>query len=247
MPSQLPSELKYYVYLLIDPRNEEVFYVGKGHNDRALNHLASPGEQEKGERIRAIRAAGFEPRVDILTHGMDSDGEALRIEAAVIDACPRQQLTNRIRGWHTRNFGRMSLDQVQALYARRPIVVRDNLLLIRLRRNFVDGMAPHALYEATRRAWKVGEKRNQAEFACSVFDGVIIEVYAIAAWLPGGSTMHLPRADDAELENDLSQRWEFVGRLADERIRKRYRGMLVGQLFPTGAQNPIRYAFPNEH
>ena len=29
-PTEVISELKYYVYRLIDPRNGETFYVGKG-------------------------------------------------------------------------------------------------------------------------------------------------------------------------------------------------------------------------
>ena len=33
------EELKYYVYKLIDPRNGNVFYVGKGKGDRAYNGI----------------------------------------------------------------------------------------------------------------------------------------------------------------------------------------------------------------
>ena len=32
------SDWKYYVYELIDPRNGEVFYVGKGSGKRAYKH-----------------------------------------------------------------------------------------------------------------------------------------------------------------------------------------------------------------
>lgn len=35
--------------------------------------------------------------------------------------------------------------------------------------------------------------------------------------------------------------WEFVGRLAEDRIRRRYVDRFVGHLFPPGAQNPIAY------
>ncbi len=33
---EVAKELKYYVYRLIDPRNGQTFYVGKGKNNRVL-------------------------------------------------------------------------------------------------------------------------------------------------------------------------------------------------------------------
>ena len=44
------AKLKCYVYRLIDPRNGETFYVGKGKGDRVFRHargaLKLNGEQE---------------------------------------------------------------------------------------------------------------------------------------------------------------------------------------------------------
>jgi hypothetical protein len=36
-------------------------------------------------------------------------------------------------------------------------------------------------------------------------------------------------------------RWEFVGTIAPERLRKRYVNRYVGHLYSQGAQNPISY------
>ncbi len=33
------EELKYYVYLLIDPRDDKIFYVGKGYGNRVFYHI----------------------------------------------------------------------------------------------------------------------------------------------------------------------------------------------------------------
>ena len=30
---------KFYVYEIVDPRNDKTFYIGKGKNDRMMNHL----------------------------------------------------------------------------------------------------------------------------------------------------------------------------------------------------------------
>jgi len=33
------ERLKYYVYALIDPRNNKPFYIGKGKDNRIYNHV----------------------------------------------------------------------------------------------------------------------------------------------------------------------------------------------------------------
>ena len=72
----------------------------------------------------------------------------------------------------------------------------------------------------------------------SVFEGVIREVYRITQWLPGGSTFN---ARYGGRHRRRSDRWEFVGTLAEDPVRKRYANRYVGHLFPKGAQNPVAY------
>lgn len=43
-PAGVAEKLKTYVYRLIDPRNGETFYVGKGRGDRVFAHVR--GEQK---------------------------------------------------------------------------------------------------------------------------------------------------------------------------------------------------------
>src|SRR5437660_5568128 len=89
------ERLGYYVYLYVDPRTKEPFYVGKGQGERALAHLWDTSESLKVARIKDIQAAGLQPRIDILVHGL-SEEAALRIEAAVIDAIGPDKLTNAV-------------------------------------------------------------------------------------------------------------------------------------------------------
>jgi hypothetical protein len=54
------EKLGYYVYRLIDPRNGETFYVGKGKNDRIFHHVKGALEFDKDEdeiteKIKTIR------------------------------------------------------------------------------------------------------------------------------------------------------------------------------------------------
>jgi hypothetical protein len=60
------EKIGYYVYLLIDPRTSEVFYVGKGVGNRCFAHVQVARKREAGvsgdypklDRIREIEAAG---------------------------------------------------------------------------------------------------------------------------------------------------------------------------------------------
>src|SRR6516165_6723444 len=103
------ERLGYYVYLYVDPRTGEPFYVGKGQGERALAHLRDTGESSKVARVKDIQAAGLKPQIDILVHGLPSEEAALRIEAAVIDAIGPVRLTNEVRGWESGKLGRMPL------------------------------------------------------------------------------------------------------------------------------------------
>lgn len=57
------NTLGYYVYALIDPLNNSVFYIGKGVNDRVFRHEQEDDriEKEKNLRIRKIKNSGYIP------------------------------------------------------------------------------------------------------------------------------------------------------------------------------------------
>lgn len=230
-------ELDYYVYIYIDPIAGDVFYVGKGRGNRAFAHLDDPGPSAKATRIDEIRAEGQEPRIEILVHGLKDEETAFKIEAAVIDLLGPENLTNEVRGYQSKSHGRMNLAQIQALYAATPVEIKEPALLIRINRLYRHTMTPLELYDATRIAWKVGLDREKARFAMAIYAGVVREVYEIAGWYPEGSTFQsLSRRKDVE-----PGRWEFVGRVAEEKVRKKYLYRSVAHYFAKSSQNPILY------
>ncbi len=230
-------ELDYYVYIYIDPIAGDVFYVGKGRGNRAFAHLDDPGPSAKATRIAEIRAEGQEPRIEILVHGLTDEETAFKIEAAVIDLLGPDDLTNEVRGYQSKTHGRMNLAQIQALYAATSVDVKEPALLIRINRLYRHTMTPLELYDATRIAWKLGKDREKVRFAMSIYAGVIREVYEVMGWYPEGSTFQtLPNRNPKE-----SDRWEFVGRIAEEKIRKKYIYRSVAHYFPPASQNPIQY------
>jgi hypothetical protein len=62
------DKVGHYVYRLIDPRNGETFYVGKGQGNRLFMHIRGEIEADeesddyslKQQRIREIRLAGLD-------------------------------------------------------------------------------------------------------------------------------------------------------------------------------------------
>ncbi|MBI3372638.1 MAG: hypothetical protein HY017_12915 [Betaproteobacteria bacterium] len=109
-PAGVASKLKTYVYRLIDPRNGEAFYVGKGQGNRVFSHIRAEQNLEGDEidnklvRIRQKRLAGFEVAHVVHRHGMD-EGTAFEVEAALIDAYPG--LTNIVGGTDGNDYGVM--------------------------------------------------------------------------------------------------------------------------------------------
>lgn len=237
---EVADKLGYYVYAYVDPRNEEIFYVGKGCKGRVLAHLEEDRECEKTRRIDELRNAGLEPRLDIIAHGIEDEETALRIEAAIIDVLrPGQRLTNLVRGFRSMQFGRAPLAEFDLLYAARPVSISERGLLIRINQLYRPGMTAEALYEATRGIWKVGAsgRRDLARYAFAVYQGIVREVYTIHTWHRAGTTRYRTRRPEDVTAPD---RWEFNGCVAED-LGDRYRGGSVEAYFPRGAQAPFVY------
>lgn len=244
------AQLGYYVYVYSDPRNDKVFYLGKGKGNRAFGHLDDRSETEKVMRIKEIREAGHEPRIEILAFGLDEE-TAFKVEAAAIDLIGFENLTNRVVGHGARKYGRTSVDTVHAKLSAKPLErFDDNCIVIRIGGSVkearerlgqrFDGASDEslmALYDATRAAWQVNlERAKDYPYVLAVQDGIVREVYKVAAWLPAGSTQELDRTRE-----HAPERCEFVGRIADELVRRRYRFRSVRHLFQKGNQSPVRY------
>jgi len=236
------EQLKFYVYLYIDPRTNEVFYIGKGRGNRVFSHLRVNDDSEKTRIISELRELNIRPLIELLKYGL-TEKEALLVEATAIDLINISNLANAARGHGSRYGARATVEEVQSSLCADPVTIVHNVLLININREFRYGLSPIELYDATRSAWRLGEDRESVEYVLSVYRGVVREVYTIGAWLPAGATM---RAKDEANDGRLPQRegrWEFVGEVADEPVRKLYLGKLVSAYFPRGNQNPVKYVW----
>lgn len=72
-----------YVYVYIDPRNNEEFYYGKGQGSRKDAHLGEGSDSAKARRIQAIRKEGLEPSIRVIARGL-TEAEALLVEKTLL-------------------------------------------------------------------------------------------------------------------------------------------------------------------
>lgn len=232
-PASVMEHLGFYVYTLADPSTGKIFYVGKGTSNRVFAHanaaLKNSTKSDKLEKIRRIRTKGRIVRHDIIRHGM-SKNEALEVESALIDYVGLAQLSNEVAGHAMDKRGKMTTDEIIALYRAKPIKIQEPALLIIINRLFKRNISPAALYEATRGNWVLGSRRQKARYAFSVYKGVVRQVYRIDGW-----STAVARSSSQKRQ----ERWRFRGKIACE--MQHYVGGSVERYLKPGAQSPVRY------
>lgn len=237
-PPEVIQNLKTYVYRLIDPRNGETFYVGKGKGNRVFAHIRAEVDgddlSDKLKRIREIQLAGLEVGHVIHRHGLE-DLMAIEVEAALIDAY-YPSLTNMAGGTGSSDFGPMHAKEIIRRYCAEPAVFEHKAVLISVNRSASES----SLYDATRFAWKISRSNaEKADFVLATKQGLIVEAFVAQRWL------------DATAENfpgreDVPGRLGFIGELAPADIRALYVGKRVPDEYrKPGAANPIKYTWTN--
>ncbi len=231
-PPEVSEQLKSYVYLYSNPLDGKPFYVGKGIGNRVFSHLEEESDTKKVEKIKELRSEGREPKIEILRFGLN-DNQAALLEAAVLDLLGLNDLTNKVRGQHSRSFGRVTVDELLLKKTAKPAIIEHRTLLITINRLYRSDMSAQELLEATRGIWKLGKRREGAKIAMAVYQGIVREVYHIKSWHPAGTLIYQTR-DSAKFKD--SGRWEFDGEVAED-LREQYLRKSVGKC----GQNPIRY------
>ena len=108
--------MKYYVYGLLDPRDNEVFYIGKGKGNRLTAHVKETADATnnapKHQRIRQVETSGYDVRQIYLAKDIENEGEAFAIESMLIYEAKchnivlglKSNLTNLASGHHTERY-----------------------------------------------------------------------------------------------------------------------------------------------
>ena len=247
-----------YVYALIDPSNDEIFYVGKGTGQRLMDHIDENKEVEsqKRKRITKIHSQGKVVKHDIIQHKLEEE-EALKIEAALIDCI--SGLTNKVRGQSEENSGRTSLQELKYKYGAtslssdipRAVLIRlgpakpikkGSVLDLEVPNNrkrervgYHPDMSDEEIVMSTQAWWRISKdriKRENIQYAVAVYQGVTRAIMKIGDWekrrFPGSKLVR--RGFSAEIIKEGTIYEAYVGELG-KRV----------ETFRKGSQTPIYY------
>lgn len=112
------------------------------------------------------------------------------------------------------------------------VEITEPVICIRINELFRDDMSATELYNATRSCWKVSlDSVNKIDYALSVYKGIVQEVYYITEWIEADPTAH---------EKNLG-RFEFIGGIAENNIRNKYRFQSIKHYFKKGNARSFFY------
>jgi hypothetical protein len=98
------------------------------------------------------------------------------------------------------------------------------ILVIKLSQSYYNGMTADELYLATSRSWKLSMQRlAHVSTVLAVAENEVKEVYCVDEWI----------------ESSDEGRKEFIGKVAEEHLRKRWKGVDATEL--AAKYSPIRY------
>lgn len=249
----------YYVYGLIDPRTNQIFYVGKGTGNRVFEHekesLNSPNSDKlKLKTIAEINALGLNVKKIIINSNL-TETEAFAAEAALINAfnyVSNVGLTNIIAGHHSAEA--LSVEDYEKIYGAEELREEDikhKILVIKINKLYRRDISDDELYDSVRGVWRASMNNAQSvDYVFGVYNSLIVAVYKPTRWYKCKEAPEKrPRQDEA-LTPQTENRIFFVdegfenGYFHDEN-QTFYCGKSIARLkLNQGAQNPITYLNP---
>jgi uncharacterized protein len=237
-PREIHKSLKWYVYRLIDPCSGCTFYVGKGRGDRVFQHVQGALKVEdtetdidlKTKMIKEIEAKGENVLYVIHRHGIETEGEAYLVEAALIDAYPG--LANIVGGHASTQYGCQTVKQIIDAYEAEELKPEEPLILIFVGRTREEG---RSIYDAVRAAWRMQKQKAEKYKLILAYNiqGIVEGAFRPRKWLPA-TKQNFPF-----LLSDMPDRIGFEGDPADD-----VESLYLGKKAPArakGSMSPFRY------
>ena len=214
-------------------------YIGKGKNDRCLQHFSDKKKSEKVSKINELKNSG-RLGIDILAYDLD-EKTSFALESACIDLLNIDNLTNSVRG-HGVNTKRLPIYELASKLSEEKVTIPHDHrgVAYLLEKTYKHDFGDLAILEHTRGIWR-HKHSEDIKFAYATYRGIIKEVYKIFTWVPAGTQEYFTRVLNPEA---VSKRWEFVGKKADDSIRELYVGKIINK--PRSYSNPyVKVGFDN--
>ena len=250
----------FYVYALIDPRDDKFFYIGKGTGNRIFSHEIESGksnesEKKKLRKIREIEKDGFFVKRLIVNWGL-SEVEAFTAEATLINLLnyiPSFHLTNEVSGHHAHES--LTAEEFELQYGAIPLEAQDikhSILVIKINKLYRKNMSQAELYDSVRGFWNASLKSIKArkvEYVFGVYNGLIVAVYKPDEWHYAYEMIDIPQKSIMKPEDyeRLKKRVYFICKdyhVLDEDGRFYLNKSIVNLKVNQSAQNPITYLSP---
>jgi hypothetical protein len=243
-------ELRHYVYMLLDPKDNKPFYVGKGIDNRVFNHLAfaltdTDISNAKYDKIREITNSGQAVKHIIVRHGL-SASEAFQIEASLIDTLTYcgLLLSNIVGGHNSIEKGLMTSEEIERLYNAQPLnKMGTDCVLININKTYKRGNGTNPIYQATKEIWLISEARlPQIKYVLSEYRGLIVEVFKVENWYPKQRPKNKTIDKVKKIKTQIEVTgYGFNGVQAPVEIRNLYINKSVAHIKQRGAAQVIRY------
>lgn len=251
---------EHYVYALIDPRTDKVFYIGKGEGDRFFSHEIEGNKSPESEKIKLktindIRTDGKQVKRIIVNWGL-TEKEAFAAEAALINLLNYTsdiKLSNIQSGHHVHEA--LSVEDFELRHGAEQLKeddIKHKILIIKINKLFKWGMSSKDLYDATRGIWvaSLDRVKRDVEYVFAVYNQLIVAVYKPDEWHRVGEMIDVPRQQELKnnIEDGTKKRIYFISRNYDQseesldENQKFYRyKSIAGFAINKDAQNPITY------
>ena len=126
----------------------------------------------------------------------------------------------------------MKMSNLDLTYPEDSLEIIEPAMLIRINELFRDDLSAKELYDATRSCWRVSlDRANNVQYVLSVYKGIVREVYRVNSWT----------AADPKAHEKNEGRFEFIGEIAEDEVRDKYKLHSVKHYFKKGNVNPFMY------
>lgn len=252
---KLNSDGEYYVYGLIDPRTEKLFYIGKGTGNRVFQHVAESDKNPESEKaklitIKDIELSGNSVKHILINWGL-TESEAFAAEAALINLVnyiSADTLTNIVSGHHSE--GCMTVEEIEHNYGALSLLPEDfthRTLVIKINKLYNRKMTPEELYDTVRGVWRADiNKAQQVEYVLGVYNNLIVCCYKPDRWYKIGNCTsdklpkHIQNSDLSEFSNRVFFECDDIYSL--DEMQKFFQYKSIERLgYIQKSQNPITY------